>query len=134
MRLRRSTRVIIGLYCLVAFSSQVLRADQPNQQKPLQVFILAGQSNMQGVGRVAADPNRNGGQGSLEYLVKNPVSAARFKHTIDKDGNWLVRDDVWIWYLGRKGGLSVGYGAKQNHIGPEFQFDMWWENISRNKF
>ena len=122
MRLRRSTRVIIGLYCLVAFSSQVLRADQPNQQKPLQVFILAGQSNMQGVGRVAADPNRNGGQGSLEYLVKNPASAARFKHTIDKDGNWLVRDDVWIWYLGRKGGLSVGYGAKQNHIGPEFQF------------
>ena len=119
MILRKSIKTIIGFCCLIVFSSQDALAASP---KPVQVFILAGQSNMQGVGRVAADPKRNGGQGSLEYLVKNPASAARFKHTIDKDGNWRVRDDVWIWYLGRKGGLSVGYGAKQNHIGPEFQF------------
>ncbi len=119
MTLRKSIKTIIGFCCLIVFSSQDAPAAAP---KPVQVFILAGQSNMQGVGRVAADPKRNGGRGSLEYLTKNPATAARFKHTIDQDGNWRVRNDVWIWYLGRKGGLSVGYGAKQNHIGPEFQF------------
>ncbi|MHC4375994.1 MAG: DUF6288 domain-containing protein, partial [Planctomycetota bacterium] len=34
---------------------------------PLKVFILAGQSNMQGHGTVPANPDRNGGQGSLEH-------------------------------------------------------------------
>jgi hypothetical protein len=33
-----------------------------------------------------------------------------------------VRNDVWIWYLDRTGGLTVGYGAKPNVIGPELQF------------
>jgi len=119
MELRKTATVIISFCSLIALSGQQATPAPP---QPVKVFILAGQSNMQGVGRVAADPKRNGGQGSLEHLVKNPATADRFKHTIDQDGNWRVRNDVWIWYLGRKGGLSVGYGAKQNHIGPEFQF------------
>ena len=91
-------------------------------KSPVKVFILAGQSNMEGAGAVKANSQRNEGQGSLEYLVKDPRTAARFKHTVDQDGKWVVRDDVWIWYLGRKGGLSVGYGAGKDRIGPEFQF------------
>lgn len=122
MRLRNWLPSIFTVACLVMVFNTTGWADQPAKNKPVQVFILAGQSNMQGVGRVTADPNRNGGQGSLEYLVKNQATARRFAHTVDRQGNWVVRDDVWIWYLGRKGGLSVGYGAKQNHIGPEFQF------------
>ncbi len=114
--------ITLAVGWLASACNLTLEAAEPRQQKPLQVFILAGQSNMQGVGRVAADPARNNGQGSLEYMVKNPATAKRFQHTIDAQGKWVVRDDVWIWYLGRQGGLSVGYGAKQNHIGPEFQF------------
>jgi hypothetical protein len=38
--------------------------------KPIKVFILAGQSNMEGHGFIAADPKRNEGRGSLEFLVK----------------------------------------------------------------
>ena len=71
--------------------------------KPVKVFILAGQSNMEGHGFVKADPKRNGGKGSLEYLVKDPATADRFKHLVDKEGKWAVRDDVWIHYLDRKG-------------------------------
>ncbi len=37
-------------------------------KSPVKVFVLAGQSNMEGHGIIAADPKRNGGKGSLEYL------------------------------------------------------------------
>lgn len=89
---------------------------------PVKVFILAGQSNMEGAGAVKANPQRNMGKGSLEYLVKAPATADRFKHLVDKKGEWVVRDDVWIWYFDRKGGLTVGYGASDDRIGPELQF------------
>jgi hypothetical protein len=87
---------------------------------PLKVFILAGQSNMEGQGQIKS--TANGGKGSLEFLVKDPASAARYKHLVDDKGQWVVRNDVWIWYLGRKGGLTVGYGARPDLIGPELQF------------
>ena len=31
---------------------------------------------------------------------------------------------MWIWYLGRKGKLTVGYGAKEGMIGPELGFGL----------
>ena len=96
-------------------------AGQPGKS-PVKVFVLAGQSNMEGQGVIKMDPKRNEGKGSLEFLVKNPATADRFKHLVDSGGAWVVRSDVWIWYLGRKGGLTVGYGAKEDRIGPELQF------------
>lgn len=90
--------------------------------KPIKVFVLAGQSNMEGQGIVAADSKRNGGKGSLEFLVREPASAARFKHLVDQDGKWIVRRDVWISYLDRRGPLTVGFGAKPTMIGPELGF------------
>lgn len=90
--------------------------------KPVKVFILAGQSNMEGQGSIAADMKRNGGKGSLEYLAKEPATAARFSHLVGKDGQWILRDDVWISYLDRQGPLTVGYGAKSDRIGPELGF------------
>jgi alpha-galactosidase len=91
-------------------------------KSPVKVFILAGQSNMEGQGIVAANPNsKNGGKGTLEYLVKDPESAPSYKHLVDKDGKWVARDDVWIRYGNRKGKLTVGYGPK-GCIGPELQF------------
>lgn len=91
-------------------------------RKPIMVFILAGQSNMQGHGTVQANPERNDGQGSLEYLVKSEATAEQYQHTVDSDGDWATRKDVWIEYLGRKGDLSVGFGAREHLFGPEFQF------------
>ena len=92
-------------------------------KSPVQVFIMAGQSNMEGHGEIKPRPgSANGGKGSLQYLVKDPATAAQYRHIIDASGNWVVRNDVWIWYLGRKGGLTTGYGANGGLIGPEFQF------------
>ncbi|HEX8910922.1 MAG TPA: sialate O-acetylesterase [Humisphaera sp.] len=90
--------------------------------KPVKVFILAGQSNMEGQGFIAADPKRNGGKGSLEFLAKDPATAEKFKHLLGPDGKWRTRDDVFITYLDRKGPLTVGYGAKPDRIGPELGF------------
>jgi alpha-galactosidase len=90
--------------------------------KPVKVFVLAGQSNMEGHGFVKADLKRNEGKGSLEYVAQDKSTATRFKHLLDKDGKWTVRDDVWIHYLDRKGKLTVGFGVKDDRIGPELGF------------
>ena len=84
---------------------------------PVKVFILAGQSNMEGQGMIRGEK-----PGTLETLVKDPATAPRFKHLVDAQGKWVVREDVWIWYLGRTGGLTVGYTPKEDAIGPELQF------------
>ncbi len=113
-------RAFLTAFAILAFV--VPAAAEQSGESPLKVFILAGQSNMEGQGKIALDPKRNEGKGSLEYLVKNPATAARFKHLVDKDGDWLKRDDVWIWYFDRKGPLTVGYGAREDRIGPELGF------------
>lgn len=94
----------------------------PNSTDPIKAFVLAGQSNMVGHGMIAADPTRNDGRGSLEHLAKDPKSPAKFKQLLNNRGNWVVRDDVFIHYFGRRGKLSVGYGAGTDTIGPELGF------------
>ncbi len=117
--MRISCHVVVTAGLLVAAQAlSAVRAAEP----PVKVFILAGQSNMQGAGIVSADAKRNGGQGSLEFLVKEPAFAQRFAHLVDEQGAWMTRDDVWIWYFERKGGLTVGYGSGSDRIGPELQF------------
>lgn len=88
----------------------------------LMVFVLAGQSNMQGHGFVAAKPERNGGQGSLEWAAKQPGAHPRLQAMLAADGSWRVRDDVWIHYMDRKGPLTVGFGVGKDVIGPELGF------------
>ena len=58
------------------------------------VFVLAGQSNMVGAGEVEARPGRNGGSGSLAWLVEESPDKARFAHLQDENGAWSERDDV----------------------------------------
>ena len=113
---------MIRLFVMTIGSCVLAASSLHAADNPVKVFILAGQSNMEGQGFIKADPKRNGGKGSLEYLLKDPATADKFKHLVDKDGKWVVRDDVWIHYLGRKGRLTVGYGAKEDRIGPELGF------------
>jgi hypothetical protein len=111
-------RTGVAILLLLLLASPALPADA----KPVMVFILAGQSNMEGQGFIGADAKRNGGKGSLEHLVKDPATADRFQHLVDASGKWRTRDDVLISYLDRKGPLTVGYGAKPDRIGPELGF------------
>ena len=110
--------------CLSALALCLLFANliEAAPRKPIKVFILAGQSNMEGHGTIAANSAQNNGKGSLEYLVSNSDTAEQYQHTVNSDGTWVKRNDVWIEYLGRKGNLSVGFGARDHLFGPEFQF------------
>ncbi|MDG1324126.1 MAG: sialate O-acetylesterase [Opitutales bacterium] len=80
-------------------------------ESPVRVFILAGQSNMEG-------------KGGIDPLLNHQIQAAEtkdfFAH-LHRDGDYIERDDVWIDYLGRRGNLSVGYGSP-GKIGPELEF------------
>ena len=64
----------------------------------LKVFILAGQSNMEGQGVVSMDDahNYNGGKGNLVWSMKYSRSAEKMKHLKNEKGEWVVRDDVQI--------------------------------------
>lgn len=108
-------KALLAAFGLVLLPLVVSAADKT----PVKVVILAGQSNMEGHGFIAASPKRNDGRGSLEYLVQNPKTTERFKHLRAPDGTWFVRDDVWISYLDRQGPLTIGFGANAERIGPE---------------
>ena len=94
--------------------------------KPVKVFLLAGQSNMEGQGVVEMDHPKyyNSGKGNLVNTMKDPAKAPRFKHLKDDNGDWIVRDDVKIIFRDRAGGLTIGYTGygSSSHIGPELQF------------
>ena len=59
----------------------------PATAKPLKVFILMGQSNMLGFGRVGPEDR----QGTPSYLTKKE---GKYPHLIDEEAKWTVRNDV----------------------------------------
>ena len=102
------------------------------RRDPTKVFILAGQSNMEGQGVVSMDHPKhyNGGKGNLEWSMKYSRNADKMKHLKDAQGNWTVRGDVEISFKSkdkrRKGNLTIGYTGYggSSHIGPELQFGL----------
>ncbi len=58
-----------------------------DHSKPVKVYVMLGQSNMLGFGRVGPKEVR----GSLEFLVKEK---SKYPHLIDDSGNWTTRQDV----------------------------------------
>lgn len=130
---------------LIAFGLVVVAVSSVSAEKPgftastslakVKVFILAGQSNMEGRG--FPEP--------LAWQVTQEKFRERYTHFI-KDGDfdaftkkvaettdpndrrktptylWSTRHDVWIDYLDKHGDLTVGYGAAKEGFGPEFNF------------
>ncbi len=118
----RSQSILFPAALLLLLVSLPAIATADDAGKTVKVFILAGQSNMQGHGEIKSNPAKNEGKGSLEYLVKSPATAAKYKHLIDKDGAWAARKDVQIWDLGKTGDLKAGFGTNESLIGPELAF------------
>lgn len=90
---------------------------------PLKVFILAGQSNMQGHANVS----------TLDSMADDPKTAALLREMRNADGTPRVCERVWISSVGcagdgwsdvieQKGKLTAGFGASTAKIGPEFTF------------
>jgi hypothetical protein len=127
--------VVFAAASLLALSQWIYatRIDKSLKQvgrSPVKVFILAGQSNMEGQGVADLEgKNYNEGRGTLNFCLKDPAKASLYKHLKDDKGQWTVRDDVWVWYKPENGPVKSGpltlgftvYGGK-HHFGPELQF------------
>lgn len=112
---------MFGLGLSIDCYGQTADAAGRNPERTVKVFLLAGQSNMVGAGAIQANPSRNEGKGSLEYLAKKQAGSP-FAELLGENGAWKTRDDVWIHYLDRKGPLRPGFGANEDCIGPELGF------------
>ena len=93
---------------------QVLKHDgkPADMTKPVQVFILLGQSNMVGLGKV------KGPDGSLEFAVKEKK---KYPYLVD-DGKWTERKDVrFVQYMSGKGPLKNEWmTVTGGNLGPEY--------------
>lgn len=96
--------VIGSLLC-----SPATRAADPSDET-VKVFILAGQSNMEGKATNEL----------FNHQATAPETRELFAH-LRRDDQWIVRDDVFIKFLDRHGPLTLGYGSP-DRTGPELEF------------
>ncbi len=100
-------RLLAFFVCLQVWNPLPLRAAE--QTKPVQVFILAGQSNMEGQAVVDLDgKDYNNGKGTLKALFDDPAKAKLVRHLKNDQGGWTVRENVWVRYQREKGLLLAG--------------------------
>jgi hypothetical protein len=100
-----------------------------SRPKPIQVFILAGQSNMEG--QAVTDltgEDYNNGKGTLNALLHDTAKARLIQHLKNQKDEWVVREDVWVRYQRENapllaGNLTVGFSVygDTHHFGPELQ-------------
>src|SRR3954469_12853022 len=101
------TRHLVPVLAATLFATLAVHAAPGT--KPLKVFILAGQSNMEGQAVVDLEGNDyNQGKGTLTALMRDPAKTAMFKHLKDAQGHWIVRDDVWVRYQREDAPLLAG--------------------------
>ena len=107
-------RILISILIFTALSIHAA-------PKPLKIYLLVGQSNMQG----------HAAERTLEHLGMDPKTAPLLKAIRNPDGTAKLQRDVWISSIesslesGEKHGrLTVGYGAggREPKIGPELTF------------
>src|ERR1043165_2503195 len=98
--------LIVGLFHVIV--SGTAAADE--RPKPMKVFILAGQSNMQGHASLS----------TLDSMADDPKTAPLLKAMLDADGKPRVCEKVWISSVGcrgdaysdlteHKGKLTIGF-------------------------
>ncbi len=94
---------------------------QEKTKAKVRVFILAGQSNMQGYGNVDDAEND---PGSLVDVIQKDEKEKWSK--IGKLDNWTSLDNAFLYFERDsetiKSNVTVGQGAYENLIGPELMF------------
>jgi hypothetical protein len=115
------TAALLAQLALPAADAPVLKPNgkPADMTKKVKVFLLLGQSNMVGMGKI------KGGEGSLEHAVKEKK---KYPYLVDEAGNWSERPEVRFVRVmqGRGGGGMQQFNnewmtvAKCKTIGPEF--------------
>ncbi len=107
--MKKCISFIAGIALFAVSLTSVTMARSADEQA-VKVFILAGQSNMEGKAKNEL----------LDHQANAPKTKELFTH-LRKDGEWIVREDVFIKYLNRHGGLTIGYGSP-DRTGVELEF------------
>ena len=123
----RKTTILMAILTTLCCSRAMAAA------KPLKVYILAGQSNMEGQAKVE----------TFDYIGDDPNTAPMLKDMRSPEGKPRVCEKVWISYLTGSpdsgelgegfGKLTAGYGSRSNpkedggKIGPEYLFGITME-------
>ncbi|MCY2950506.1 MAG: hypothetical protein NTU53_00825 [Planctomycetota bacterium] len=116
--------VVAGVMIALSLVASAVMAEEAGTGKPqkkfkgpVKVFILAGQSNMEGLG----------GKWSLDALGEHPTHGYLLKKIRNDDGSFVVRDDVFVSYQRDaekiKRPLTLGMGGwGPDWFGPELMF------------
>ena len=126
--MRKPVLVVFFAISMMTAVGSAVRAQKPEGR--VKVFILAGQSKMEGQSVADLDGvHYNNGKGTLNYLWNDSQKSKLVKHLKNADGTWAVRDDVQVRYQPGAGKLKAGplglgftpYEGR-HHFGPELQF------------
>ena len=131
MKSRNHVTIMLAVAAVLAIGALPPAAAQGGATVPLKVYILAGQSNMEGQAKVE----------TFDYIGDDPATAPLLKEMRGPDGKPRVCERVWISYLTGSpdkgtlgegsGKLTAGYGSRSNptedggKIGPEFTFGIY---------
>ena len=119
------SRLPILLLTLFALSL----AAETHAAEPLKVYILVGQSNMQGHAQVR----------TFEHIGMDKRTAPILKEMVNEDGSPKTCENVWISSIGhdgkenqRHGQLTADYGAagRGDKIGPEYTFGIYMQKLT----
>lgn len=103
------TTAALAITLAMSLLSRLVIADVPaqlpdpdgkpaDQSRPVKVFVMLGQSNMLGFGRVGPKETK----GSLEFMVKEK---GKYPHLVDDAGMWTTRQDVrYVHVMDKRGG------------------------------
>lgn len=123
MRLNKFTRTLVFLFLLAPFHLVISAKELPdpdgkpaNMSKPVQVYILMGQSNMLNFGKVAGNK-----EGTLEHAIKEKNL---YPYLVDDAGKWTERKDVRnVRVMGSGTGGMRGFNNEwmtiKGNVGPE---------------
>lgn len=102
--LRYIARCLCLLWCSAVAAAEVPvqlpkpDGKPPEHTQPIKVYVMLGQSNMLGFGRVGPKETK----GSLEFLVKEK---GKYPHLVNDAGNWIARQDVrYVHVMDQRGG------------------------------
>ncbi|MBB47840.1 MAG: sialate O-acetylesterase [Phycisphaerae bacterium] len=120
--------ILVTLLLSAIVTAQERAVDESTTVK---VFLLAGQSNMEGhaVADLDHEEHYNGGRGNLKSVLADEDLSKTYGHWVDSEGRWTTRDDVFVSYRPARGPmkagpLSIGYAVHPgaHHFGPELEF------------
>ncbi len=124
--MKKSIHLFVAILSVCFLSATAATAAQP-EKGPVKVYILAGQSNMDGQANIA----------TIDFLGEDPDPArAALLKIFKPNGKPMTRSDVWVTSDDVSAELQPGFGGRKDYsklghnIGPEYGFGYYMGEAS----